>query len=73
MAQLNFQQSLLQSSGSHDPSEIILICLFATNVETVVLLTVIFFQIFWINGKFKRTAFIWIFRVFPVTFDQFHA
>ncbi len=28
MAKLNFQQSLLQSSVSHDPSEIILICWF---------------------------------------------
>ncbi len=29
MAKLNFQQSLLQFSVSRDPSEIILICLFA--------------------------------------------
>ncbi len=45
---MNFQQSLLQSSVSHDPSEIILICWFDAqetiiiiiNVKTVVLLNI---------------------------------
>ncbi len=33
MAKLNFQQPLLQSSVSHDPSEIILIFLLIINVD----------------------------------------
>ncbi len=37
-AKLNCQQSLLQSSVSHDPSEIILIFWIIISVETVVLL-----------------------------------
>ncbi len=56
-----FSASLLQSSVSHDLSEIILIFWFAaqeklliiTNVENVFI-----FQNFFMNGKFKRTAFI---------------
>jgi len=36
-AKLNFQQSLLQSSVSHDPSEIILICWFGAQ-ETFIII-----------------------------------
>ncbi len=38
MAKLNFQQQLLQSSVSHDPSEIILICRFAA-LETFIIIS----------------------------------
>ncbi len=66
--------SLLQSSVSHDPSEIILICRFValkhllllSMLKTVVLLLflwkpwyIYFFQDSLINRKFKTTAFIW--------------
>ncbi len=58
-----FSASLLQSSVSHDTSEIILICWFIISVETVVLLHIFwdlwyFFQDFLINQKLKRTVFI---------------
>ncbi len=36
MAKLNFQQSLLQASMSHDPSEIILLCWFGAQ-ETFII------------------------------------
>ncbi len=35
LAKLNFQQPLLLSSASHDPSEIILICSFLIIIKTV--------------------------------------
>ncbi len=67
-----FSGSLLQSSVSHDPSEIILICWFVVqeifpiinNVENsfdVIFFVETFphfFSGFLINGKFKRKAFI---------------
>ncbi len=40
MEKLNFQQPLLQSSVSHDPSEIILICWFGAQ-ETFLLIIII--------------------------------
>ncbi len=39
MTKLNFQQQLLQSLVSHDPSEIILICWFAAQ-ETIIVINV---------------------------------
>ncbi len=62
-AKLNFQQSLLQSSVSHDPSEIILIFWIIIIVETVVLLNCFgtcdtFFFDSLMNTTLKRTAFI---------------
>ncbi len=42
MAKLNFQQSLPQSSVSHDPSEIILICWFGAQETFFVVLFNIF-------------------------------
>ncbi len=61
MAQLNFQQPLLQSLVSHDPLEIIIICWFAEetfpiviNIQTIVLPDIFFvgncntfFRILW--------------------------
>ncbi len=38
-AMLNFQQPLLQSSVSHDPSEIILMCSFGAQ-ETIILIII---------------------------------
>ncbi len=35
MKRLNFQQPLLQSSVSHDPSEIIVMCLHDTDFSTL--------------------------------------
>ncbi len=40
MAMLNFQQPLLQSSVSHDPSEIILICSFLAQVTFIIVINV---------------------------------
>ncbi len=77
-----FSASLLQSSVSHDPSEIILICWFAAQ-ETFLIINnaenscaasyscgnrdTIYFS------KFKRTAFCNIINDFTVTYDQFNA
>ncbi len=51
----NFHQHLLQSSVSHDPSEIILICWFIFSVKTVVLLNIFmnlsYFFLCWIKSK----------------------
>ncbi len=44
MAKLNFQQPLLQSSVSHDPSEIILIFLLIINVDIFEETVIDFFQ-----------------------------
>ncbi len=44
-----FSASLLQSSVSHDPSEILIICWFTMSNETVVLL-----NIFWDLWKKKK-------------------
>ncbi len=41
-AKLNFQQPLLQSSVSHDPSEIILICWFGSQEEKLLLIISVF-------------------------------
>ncbi len=46
ITKLNFHHSLFQSSESHDPSEIILICWF--------------FSVFFDDYKFKRTELNWI-------------
>ncbi len=64
MAKLNLPQSLLKSSVSHDPSEIILISLFAAQETILIIINVgifvnTFFQGSLINKKFQRTAFIW--------------
>ncbi len=50
-----FSASLLQSSVSHDPSQIILICWFAAQ-GTFVIITLWYSLM---NAQFKRTAFIW--------------
>ncbi len=64
IAKLNSHQSLLQSSVSHDPSEIILICWFGaqetfliiTNVENLnnFVETMIFFTIVWLIESSKE-------------------
>ncbi len=38
MSKLNFQQPLLQSLESHDPPEIILICLFSAQVTFIMMM-----------------------------------
>ncbi len=40
IAKLNFQQLLLQSSWSHDPSEIIVICWFGAQETFVIIMNV---------------------------------
>ncbi len=40
MTKLNFQQLLLQSSVSHDPSEITLICLFGAQETFLIIINV---------------------------------
>ncbi len=40
MAKLNIQQPLLKSSVSHDPSEIILICLFGAQERFLIIFSV---------------------------------
>jgi len=56
MTKLNFQQPLLQSSVSHDPSEIIIICSFEKTTRKIDLLKKKFlFNVK--NNLFKRTAF----------------
>ncbi len=64
MAKLNFQQPLLKSSVSHDPSEIILVSLFAAQETLLIIINVgifvnTFFQGYLINKKFQRTVFTW--------------
>jgi len=61
-----FSSSLLQSSVSHDPSEIILIWWFAAQKKTFIIIINVessfvqfYFQDSLINRKFNRTAFIW--------------
>ncbi len=51
-----FSASLLQSSVSHDPSQIILICWFAAHGTFVIIITLWYSLM---NAQFKRTAFIW--------------
>ncbi len=51
-----FSASLLQSSVSHDPSQIILICWFAAQGTFVIIITLWYSLM---NAQFKRTAFIW--------------
>ncbi len=48
MAKLNFQQLLLQSLASHDPSEIILICWYSRNILIIIIVesSYIFYNIF---------------------------
>ncbi len=58
-----FSASLLQSSVSHDPSEIILICWFAAQETFLIIIINVkkyrcIFQDSLMNRKFKRTAFI---------------
>ncbi len=79
---MTISASLLQSSVSHDPSEIILICWFAAQ-ETFLIISwflenVIFLQDSLMNSKLKRTAFIWnryilYTNAFCFNFDQFNA
>ncbi len=62
MAKQNFHQPLLKSSVSHDPSEIILISLFAAQETLLIIINVgifvnTFFQGYLINKKFQRTVF----------------
>ncbi len=75
-----FSIIILQSSVSHDPSEIILICRFAAQKNIIIIIIVVknsgadFFSGFLINRKFRRIAFIWnrnicnIINVFIITF-----
>ncbi len=72
MAKLNFQQPLLQSSVSHNPSEIILICSFGAQETFIFIIMNVenscashfcenhntFIWDSSINRKFNRTAFI---------------
>ncbi len=88
MIKAEFSASLLQSSVSHDPSEIILICWFAA-YETFLLFvenscSLLFcghlvFQDFVMNRKYKITEFTYnrifwhIINAFTLTSDQFNA
>ncbi len=70
MAKAEFSASLLQSSVSHDPSEIILICWYPQETFHIIInvknscaasyfcVTHDFFQDLLINRKFKRIEFI---------------
>ncbi len=40
MENLNFQQPLLQSSVSHDPSEIIVICWFKNKILIIIIIII---------------------------------
>ncbi len=57
MAALNFQLPLLQSSVSHDRSEIILICWFCAQETFCIIVSVqnCLIQDFLMDGKFKKT------------------
>ncbi len=75
MVKLNFQQLLLQSSVSHDPSEII----WTRNIYYYYYYYQCWKLFLWklwffFNRNFKTTAFIWKKKnyVFTVTFDQMY-
>ncbi len=82
MIKAEFSATLLQSSVSHDPSEIILICWFAAqdtfliiiNFENGVLLKyfvkIVIFKNSLMNRKFKRTPFILTEFVQTVLYDK---
>ncbi len=84
MTKLNFQQPLLQSSVSHDPSEIILICRFDAQGTFLTIINVenrLFFQHssdlyrFWLiesskeHDLFEIEIFCRFTNVFTITFD----
>ncbi len=72
-----FSASLLQSSVSHDPSEIILICWCAAQLWSIIIgsqLLIVVLIIISVNREW--TAFIWnacFVTYMSVTFDQFNA
>ncbi len=73
MAKLNFQQPLLQSSVSHDSTEIILICWFRAE-ETFLLIinvekTYVLLNISLMSRKFQKNSII---NVFFVTLKMFY-
>ncbi len=80
MAELNFQLPLLQSSVSHDPSEIIFICWFGAQeiynllllsmLKTVVLQNISFFIINIFDVTFKASMLNYYIVLFPKLFNS---
>ncbi len=71
MTKLNFHQPLRQSSVSHDPSEIIPICLFAAQKTLLVMLqTVVLLNIF---VKIVIIFFFQIYKLIPMLRRRFSA